>query len=59
MEESNDAEFLEKMQEVIQHNALGIAVEIGHRLGLFKTMIESTEPQTSHEIAAKAGLHER
>ena len=57
--EKQDAEFLEKMEEVIQHNALGIAVAIGHRLGLFKAMIEFTEPQTSGEIAAKAGLHER
>ena len=57
--EEQDAEFLEKMEEVIQHNALGIAVAIGHRLGLFQTMIELTEPQTSHEIAAKAGLQER
>ena len=57
--QETDLEFVKKMGEVIEHNSLGIAMAIGHRLGLFKTMIELTEPKTSKEIAEKSGLNER
>eukprot|EP00112_Aurelia_sp_Birch-Aquarium-sp1_P022058 Seg6097.1 transcript_id=Seg6097.1/GoldUCD/mRNA.D3Y31 product="hypothetical protein" protein_id=Seg6097.1/GoldUCD/D3Y31 len=57
--QETDIEFVKKMDQVIEHNSLGIAVAIGHRLGLFKTMVELTEPKTSSEIAEKSGLNER
>ena len=57
--QETDVEFVKKMDQVIEHNSLGIAVAIGHRLGLFKAMIELTEPKTSKEIAEKSGLNER
>ena len=57
--QETDVEFVKKMDQVIEHNSLGIAVAIGHRLGLFKAMIELMEPKTSKEIAEKSGLNER
>ncbi len=58
-EEETPEMFARSMGQVINHVALGSAISIGHRLGLFKVMIEFTEPKTSAEIAAKAGLNER
>lgn len=55
----SDAAFLAKMETVIEHNSLGIAVAIGSRTGLLQTMIDLTEAKTSQEIAAGAGLNER
>ena len=55
----DEAEFSARMDSVIEHNALGIAIAVGHRIGLIQTMVELTEPRTSSEIAKAAGLHER
>lgn len=54
-----EAEFGAKMETVLQHNALGMALAVGHRTGLMQKLAESQEPKTSAEIAATAGLNER
>eukprot|EP00794_Sanderia_malayensis_P012718 gene12718-14023_t len=51
--------FWEKMKVVADHATLGHAMSLGYRLGLFKAMMEFTEPKTSQEIADKTGLNER
>ena len=58
-ETKDEAEFSAQMDSVIEHNALGIAIAVGHRIGLIQTMVNLTEPRTSSEIARIAGLNER
>lgn len=52
-------EFCEKMDKVIEHNALGMALAVGSRTGLNQTLATLTEPKTSEEIATASGLNER
>ena len=52
-------EFCAKMETVIEHNALGVAIAVGHRTGLLQKLTELQEPKTSVEIANAAGLNER
>jgi len=54
-----DHEFAHKLDEIINHNATGLSLSIGYRVGLVQTMAELEEPKTSMEIAEKAGLNER
>ena len=54
-----EAEFCAKMETVLQNNALGIAIAVGHRTGLMQKLAELQEPKTSAEIATAAGLNER
>ena len=56
-EAEND--FCAKMETVIEHNALGVAIAVGHRTGLLQKLTELQEPKTSVEIANAAGLNER
>ena len=59
MEDDIDHDFVHRMDHIIEHNATGISLAIGYRVGLIKTMAELEEPKTSTEIAEKAGLNER
>ena len=59
MEQEVDHEFVHRLDQIIEHNAVGIGLAIGYRVGLIKIMTELEDPKTSNEIAEKAGLHER
>ena len=54
-----DHDFAHKLDEIINHNATGLSLSIGYRVGLVQTMVELKEPKTSIEIAETAGLNER
>ena len=54
-----DVAFMSNMGKVMEHNALGISIAIGYRVGLIKVLSDLDEPKTSMEIADKAGLNER
>ena len=57
--EESPEEFAEKMDAMVEHTVLAHGISMGTRVGLFKCMSDLTEPKTSTEIAAKAGLNER
>ena len=59
MDADIDHEFVEKMEQVIENNAMGLGLSIGYRVGLIDAMAELKEPKTSMEIAEKSGLNER
>lgn len=50
--------FAGRLLGALNDGALCLMVSIGHRTGLFDAMRDQS-PQTSDEIAARAGLHER
>jgi Rv2258c-like winged HTH domain len=50
--------FADRLVGALNDGALCLMTSIGHRTGLFDTM-SGTEPATSAEIAAAAGLNER
>ena len=50
--------FAGRMMSALNDGALGLMASIGHRTGLFDAMRDQS-PQTSSEIAARAGLDER
>ena len=50
--------FSGRMLDVLNQGALALMTSIGHRTGLFDTMIQ-LPPATSGQIAEAAGLHER
>ena len=54
-----EEEFCGQMDTVLQHNALGVAIAVGHRIGLIQKLTELQEPKTSTEIANATGLNER
>eukprot|EP00795_Rhopilema_esculentum_P005236 gene5236-382_t len=54
-----DLAFVANMGKLIEHNALGISLAIGYRVGLIEVLANLDEPKTSIEIADKAGLNER
>ena len=54
-----DVAFMANMGKVMEHNALGISIAIGYRVGLIEVLANLDEPKTSMEIADKAGLNER
>jgi len=54
-----EEEFCGQMDAVLQHNALGVAIAVGHRTGLIQKLTELQEPKTSTEIANATGLNER
>jgi ubiquinone/menaquinone biosynthesis C-methylase UbiE len=51
-------EFGNRFLQILNHGALAVMISIGHRTGLF-TAMRKTGPATSHELAARARLHER
>ena len=59
MDPDIDHEFVEKMEQVIENNAMGLGLSIGYRVGLIDAMAELKEPKTSMEISEKSGLNER
>ena len=50
-----DVAFMANMGKVMEHNALGISIAIGYRVGLIEVLANLDEPKTSMEIADKAG----
>ena len=50
--------FAGRMMSALNDGALSLMASIGHRTGLFDAMRDQ-QPQTSSEIAARAGLNER
>jgi 2-polyprenyl-3-methyl-5-hydroxy-6-metoxy-1,4-benzoquinol methylase len=50
--------FAEGILTALNNGALCLMVSVGHRTGLFD-VLRTLPPATSHEIAARAGLHER
>jgi 2-polyprenyl-3-methyl-5-hydroxy-6-metoxy-1,4-benzoquinol methylase len=50
--------FAERLLKSLNEAALSLMTSIGHRTGLFDTLA-TLPPATSHDIADKAGLHER
>lgn len=57
--DETENEFVERMDTILEHNAVGMGLTIGYRVGLINVMSELQEPKTSLEIAQKAGLNER
>jgi ubiquinone/menaquinone biosynthesis C-methylase UbiE len=52
-------EFSDKMSTILNHGALNLAMGIGYRLKLFDIMDSFERPQTTEDIAHKAGLNPR
>lgn len=52
-------EFAGKMLDVLNNSALSMGIAMGDYVGLFTAMAELDKPQSSSEIALKAGLNER
>lgn len=50
--------FADRMIDMLNYGALALMTSIGHRSGLFDTMMDM-KPSTSDEIAKAAGLNER
>ena len=50
--------FSEKLLTALNYGSLSLMISIGHRTGIFDTMI-TLPPSTSEEIAQAAGLNER
>jgi 2-polyprenyl-3-methyl-5-hydroxy-6-metoxy-1,4-benzoquinol methylase len=50
--------FAERFLMALNNGALCLMVSVGHRTGLFD-VLRTLPPATSHEIATRAGLHER
>src|SRR5262249_60283328 len=50
--------FAERFLMALNNGALCLMVSVGHRTGLFD-ILRTLPPATSHEIATRAGLHER
>src|SRR5262245_12330984 len=50
--------FAEGLLTALNNGALCLMVSVGHRTGLFDVLC-TLPPATSHEIATRAGLHER
>jgi 2-polyprenyl-3-methyl-5-hydroxy-6-metoxy-1,4-benzoquinol methylase len=57
-DEKKSNEFSENLVDTLNRGALSLMLSLGHRAGLFDTMMEM-DPATSQEIANKAGLNER
>ena len=57
-ENSSTVEFQEYMMDIINKGALSLMLSIGHRVGLFDTMV-SLPPSTSKQIAIASNLNER
>jgi 2-polyprenyl-3-methyl-5-hydroxy-6-metoxy-1,4-benzoquinol methylase len=57
-EDSSTLEFQEYMIDIINKGALSLMLSLGHRLGLFDTMV-SLSPSTSKQIAIASNLNER
>ena len=55
---SSTLEFQEYMVDVINKGALSLMLSLGHRVGLFDTMV-SLPPSTSKQIAIASNLDER
>jgi 2-polyprenyl-3-methyl-5-hydroxy-6-metoxy-1,4-benzoquinol methylase len=51
--------FAGRLLTALNDAGLCLMASIGHRTGLFDAMRDQEAPQTSHEIAARAGLQER
>src|SRR5262245_54197605 len=50
--------FADRLLMALNNGALCLMVSVGHRTGLFD-VLRTLPPATSHEIATRAGLHER
>ena len=57
-ENSSTLEFQEYMVDVMNKGSLSLMLSIGHRVGLFDTMV-SLPPSTSKQIAIASNLNER
>ena len=57
-ENSSTLEFQEFMIDIINKGSLSLMLSIGHRVGLFDTMV-SLPPSTSKQIAIASYLNER
>ena len=51
--------WLTRMLETGREGTLGLALALGHELGIFDVIIASQEPLTSQQIAEKSKLKER
>ncbi|XP_071844835.1 S-adenosylmethionine-dependent methyltransferase Rv2258c-like [Apostichopus japonicus] len=52
-------DFGPQIEEIIQHGFASVMIAMGYDLGLFDVMAELSEPKSSEEIAAAAGMKER
>jgi len=57
-ENSSSLEFQEYMVDVINKGSLSLMLSLGHRVGLFDTMV-SLPPSTSKQISIASNLDER
>lgn len=51
--------YEERFNTIVYNGVVALGIGLGHKVGLFKTLLELSEPETSQAIADNAGLQER
>ena len=51
--------YEDRFNTIVENGFVALGISLGHKVGLFKALIELSEPETSLTIAQHANLHER
>jgi hypothetical protein len=51
--------FVKRMQDILNHGALNLAMAIGYKNQIFDILEDLNKPATVSEIASASGLHPR
>ncbi len=59
MDQELQADFSNRLTEILNHGALNLALAVGYQLKIFDVMADLDRPVTCQDLARSAGLHER
>jgi len=59
MDQDNQAEFSQRLTDILNHGALNLALAVGYQLKIFDVMADLDRPVSCRDLARGAGLHPR
>ncbi len=59
MKQDRQADFSQRLTDILNHGALNLGLALGYQLKIFDAMADLDRPVTSRYLAQKTGLHER